>query len=711
MLLQMCFENGVSIMIELKNVSKYYNTNSVAIALKNINLNLDDNEIVAITGESGSGKTTLLNIICSVDNFSDGEMIFNGKDITYFNQNDRDLFRKKYISFIYQSYNLIDSYTVLENVMAPLLLRGYNKKEVKEKALKMIKDVNLENKINERASFLSGGEKQRASIARALMTDAKIIACDEPTANLDEETGKEIIDLIKKLAVNRLVLIVTHNFNEVKDIATRKIVLSDGEIIEDSNNLKEINETKYSDTDLDLVEEKPKKKIVFNFAFKNLIRTPRKSIFSLIVMIILGIFVFFSYFMAVYLSTLIERERPSNYVYTISERIILNDNLGINSDMINELNEYEYYINPIYEDALKIDIIKRIDNYPLLLPEINSITYHMPENIQNKSGNLGDNSDDCFIILPSNDFNYYSKFVEILDTNILIDLLYYKQSLRLTGVAISDEVSGVVLVLNKDSVSFNEMFLYKDKISYMRNDKFIKVNLIYDNVNKIVLNGIKKKDYSSDCFYYNDIYNMKIDDVDIEENDGSYESIDIHFKDNLFEFNKIYDLSVYIENNESDLIKILDKYNCNYFKPYNVGINTNSINYYFTILYGILFTVVVLAFSFISYTIIGRVYSSKNNIYSILRQEGLMKKEMKKVINFELLLLGIIASILSFVISICIILSIPSISYLLKRIMFWFIFVYFIFMVILSYLISVKYNKRLFEFSINASFKGDDLND
>ena len=199
-------------MIELKNVNKFYNSNGVTnLGLRNINLEFNKNEIVAITGDSGSGKSTLLNVITKIDTFDDGEIYYKGNETSYFSISDMDDFRKNKVGFIFQNYNIIDSYTVLENVMVPLLLRGFSKSEASIKAKDLIYKVGLTNRIKNRGSKLSGGEKQRCVIARALASDCEILACDEPTGNLDSKTGKEIIDLIKEISKDKLVLIVTHD--------------------------------------------------------------------------------------------------------------------------------------------------------------------------------------------------------------------------------------------------------------------------------------------------------------------------------------------------------------------------------------------------------------------------------------------------------------------------------------------------------------------
>ena len=221
-------------MIKLERVSKIYNNNGVlTTGLHNINLELEKNEIVAIVGESGSGKSTLLNVLTKMDSFDEGEYYYKGNETSYFDVNDMDNFRKDKVGFIFQNYNIIDSYTVLENVMLPFIIKGENKKDAKIKAKELINKVGLNNRIKNKGTELSGGEKQRCVIARALASDCEILACDEPTGNLDSKTGEEIIKLIKEVANDKLVLIVTHNYDQVKDIATRKIKIKDGEIIED----------------------------------------------------------------------------------------------------------------------------------------------------------------------------------------------------------------------------------------------------------------------------------------------------------------------------------------------------------------------------------------------------------------------------------------------------------------------------------------------
>lgn len=221
-------------MIVLQNISKYYYTDtSVTQALKKINLEFQVGEFVAITGESGSGKSTLLNIISGMDTFDDGEMYFDGQPTFQFDVSDWEAFRRDRIGFVFQNYNLIGHYSTLDNVKSALLIMGMTETEAKEKAIHYLEKVGLKGFEQQRASELSSGQKQRLSIARALAKETAIIVADEPTGNLDSETGEQIIRLLKEVSENKLVIMVTHNYDQAEPYVTRKVRLHDGEVVVD----------------------------------------------------------------------------------------------------------------------------------------------------------------------------------------------------------------------------------------------------------------------------------------------------------------------------------------------------------------------------------------------------------------------------------------------------------------------------------------------
>ena len=221
-------------MIRLENLSKYYyGNNTVALGLRKINLEFHKGEFVAITGESGSGKTTLLSTISGLLPYEEGEMYFNGNATSYYDETDWEEYRKNHIAFVFQNYNLIDSYTALENVMTSFLIQGEEATYARDKSMELLEVVGIAQYASHRATELSSGQKQRLAIARALAKNTEVIVADEPTGNLDVENGRQIMELFSELAKDKLVLIVTHNYEEAAPFVTRKIMIHDGEVEED----------------------------------------------------------------------------------------------------------------------------------------------------------------------------------------------------------------------------------------------------------------------------------------------------------------------------------------------------------------------------------------------------------------------------------------------------------------------------------------------
>ncbi|WP_073003893.1 ATP-binding cassette domain-containing protein [Clostridium amylolyticum] len=218
--------------IELKNVNKYYKLkNDMLHALKDINLTINQGEFVMIMGKSGSGKTTLLNLLGFLDRFEKGNYIFNGKDVTNLNENQRSELRNSYMGFTFQQFHLIDSLTIGKNVELPLLYReknGMSRKERAKRVEKYLDTVGLLDKKKRSPSELSGGQQQRVAIARALINDPYVIFADEPTGALDSETGIDIMNILKRLnEEKKTILMVTHDEDLIK-YASKVIHLKDG---------------------------------------------------------------------------------------------------------------------------------------------------------------------------------------------------------------------------------------------------------------------------------------------------------------------------------------------------------------------------------------------------------------------------------------------------------------------------------------------------
>lgn len=244
--------------IKLQNISKYYySETAVTQALQGINLEFRMGEFVAITGESGSGKSTLLRIISGMDTFDDGELYVDGQPTFQYDEDDWEEYRRTKIGFVFQDYSLIGHYTAKENIVSALLIMGVPEKEAGDKAIHYLERVGLSAQRDQRASKLSSGQKQRLSIARALAKNTDIIVADEPTGNLDSETGAQIVKLLRDLSQDHLVIMVTHNYEQVEKYVTRKVRLHDGSLILDvSENMDTDQKSEVSEnTDTDQKSE------------------------------------------------------------------------------------------------------------------------------------------------------------------------------------------------------------------------------------------------------------------------------------------------------------------------------------------------------------------------------------------------------------------------------------------------------------------------
>ena len=223
-------------MLQIKGISKQYRTGElVQQALNDVSLNLRDNEFVSILGPSGSGKTTLLNVIGGLDRYDTGELVINGISTREYKDRDWDAYRNHTIGFVFQSYNLIPHQTILANVELALTIGGISRNDRRERARKALEEVDLGDQLHKKPNQMSGGQMQRVAIARALVNDPEVLLADEPTGALDSETSIQVMELLKKVAENRLVVMVTHNSELAEQYSTRIVKLRDGRVIEDSD--------------------------------------------------------------------------------------------------------------------------------------------------------------------------------------------------------------------------------------------------------------------------------------------------------------------------------------------------------------------------------------------------------------------------------------------------------------------------------------------
>ena len=316
-------------MLQLKDIVKKYNTGGTEVeVLKKVNISFRESEFVSILGASGSGKTTLLNIIGGLDNYTSGDMLLMGRSTKEFTDRDWDSYRNGTIGFVFQSYNLIGHLSVIENVKLALSISGESNKENDIKAKKVLEDVGLGEHLHKKPNQLSGGQMQRVAIARALVTNPKVILADEPTGALDSKTSVQIMELIKEISKEKLVIMVTHNPELARKYSDRIVSVKDGEIIEDTK--------PYIEQEGNNGYELKKTAMAFSSAikssFKNLLTKKFRSLMTVVAssigIISIGLVLAISSGMDKYIQTM-QNENLSSMPITISSNQI---NFGIGED-------------------------------------------------------------------------------------------------------------------------------------------------------------------------------------------------------------------------------------------------------------------------------------------------------------------------------------------------------------------------------------------
>lgn len=697
-------------MIELKNVSKFYNNvGNVTVGLRNINLTLKKNEIVAITGESGSGKSTLLNVICGVDNYEEGEIYFNGNETSYFDQRDLDNYRRNNVAFIYQNYNIIDSYTTLENVMVPLLIKGYTKEEATSRALKLIEDVGLSSRIKTKGVKLSGGEKQRCVIARALASDCEILACDEPTGNLDSVTGKQIIDLIKKIAKDKLVLIVTHNYEQVADIVTRTIKISDGELIEDV--IKE-NISADEGTDMDISEKEIKTDKLFNIALLNLKNTPKKTFFTWLV------FCFYSVAVLFLILTSVAWDDRNHFTQNPFYRNTYHDRLVAFNEDHNEidLSLLEGIDGEIYYNAFHEDYVVNISFYKNGFFNQNGKKFHgvfsshYSDSIVNLNGELPSKSSDVYLIIPEDKVDEYSESLfKSIGEKMWINHHKLNMDLYLCGYGTSDEISVVTLYTIDDlSRECFPVFLGQLEPYYINSDNE-KVELDYNFVDakKPILHytGPSYPNLSELRIIFKDIYKYQIDDYEIVYAESPKITASLLIP-NDYVIDDVFEITIYTDDTVG-VTKDLEKLGFYVIQPGRHGVDLGSNDHLFLLLFEVISVVSIILLFFISYVIVSRIYISKSKEYTILRSNGILKNQMAKVVGLEIYILALIAAV-SAIIIIALLALVPNeMTQIISFVNFGNLLMFIVIMVLFSILLIRRLNRRLFKLSLATSLKGE----
>lgn len=716
-------------MIKLKDVSKYYyNKGLITSGITKINAEFNIGEFIVITGESGSGKSTLLNVISGLDTYEDGEMYIDGKETSHYGDEDFEEYRKEYISNIFQNFNLVGSYTVYQNIELVMLINGYTKKEARPKILKLINEVELTKYKNTRVSKLSGGQKQRVAIARALAKNTPIIIADEPTGNLDKRAAESVLKTLALTAKDKLVIVVTHNYEQVEKYATRKITMFDGKILED----KIITKTDEVKTDGNLESKKMKPISKLRLGVRNTFNIVPK--FLLLLAVFLFMFAAITTEMAGLRENKYEEERVGNNSYLQNKdtsRIIINKSdkspftdedyqrieaLGNISriqkddyleDLSASLYSDYYYISGsvIKRTSQKLDLGRNIekDNEVVIQMNKENNTIGDPEKILNKEFmyNYQDNTTKLKVVgIIFNDDLDYESIIEVSDNMINEFILNYVIS-RTTQT----------LTVNGADTYCN--LFYIDSV----NDSSIYVN---ENLNNNSY-PIKMVSLSLSNTYVNKVFDLKVEHVLNKYNSKrltgySYEENTCYLSKNLIRNTLIsdkYQTSVFVK----DEVKINDTIN----DLMNLGYSTYAVKdmlinesatmtYIYNIINLVLMIIILVAMFFISYLIIKLILKSRKNYYTIIRILGGSKKNCKSILKIELYTILNIAFIILTLLVYMIVNGMIDISLRssLKLLNIKDYVLIYILIFALTYLISVRFGRFIFKESAIKTYNEEE---
>ncbi len=753
-------------MLKLKNLSKfYYSKGIIASGLNRVNLELHPGEFVVITGESGSGKSTLINVISGLDSYEEGEMYIDGNETSHFTVNDFENYRRKYIANIFQSFNLVSSYTVFQNVELVLLVEGRRKSDVKEKVSAIIEKVGLTEFANTKVSKLSGGQKQRVAIARALAKETPIIVADEPTGNLDSKSALGIVQLLKDVAEDHLVIVVTHNYDQFEDCASRRIKLSDGRIIED-----EVITPRRDEHKIAAVETKPMTWAnKFILGIRNTFNIFPKFLLLLLVFLFLSASVIFQYAGIKANNDAFEGFGTNMFFSNSSDRRVVvkhSDNSPMTEKDYEKLKDTPHY-KTLFKDDIILDVsfysidddpsedAETKDQYNVYMQVHPAPMSEMPKKLLAGEKPKADN--EAVIGLYSMTLDEDALKGQVGKEVKLSDNAGEEYSVKVTGVYFIDKQKTNTSAVEIDFEGVGKIFLSDSILSKARASKI-------DSISKteILING-KKYPLGADGGQFNVYPNANVAKgyaVVPEEVDALYESGSSRWKQLVYNVKNIYfrdtttvvSVATYTKNNYKNLLGIDkpfedisgniyindEEYNSLFMKEnyqstvyiderknadeavswlkdngYTVVslakaktqfIDTDILN----IVTVPLNVAIVVGIFFICYFVIRLILRSRSTYFSTLRLICLDIKSIKQILDIELIFIINIAYFILVAFIRLVQTKVLKISFLVE--IFDFIkiqdyIILYVIVVCLAYIISRKFSKKLFKKSAMSTFR------
>ena len=725
----------------------------ISSGITKVNLDLDIGEFVVITGESGSGKSTLLNVISGLDTYEEGEMLIEGRETSHYSGADFEEYRKKYIGNIFQNFNLINSYTVYQNIELILLINGVSEDEIKRKVPDIIEKVGLTEHMNQKVSRLSGGQRQRVSIARALAKDTSIIVADEPTGNLDSASAEEVIRLLADIARDKLVVVVTHNFDQFEQYATRVVRMNDGRVIED----KVITRRNLDGIEGGPLTGKLSNKSKFKLGVRNTFNIIPKFLLLLVVFLFVTLSV-----SGVYTNYKETQSAASEFGYNAffqnysDDRIIVKnkDSSVITDEQLRKIGELSG-VKTVVRDDIMLDKNVDIENeylsfYGFVYP-LDSLDKDIDE------GALPSKASEAVIATDPEMGEIMGEPEDVIGRKA--DLYLEETGTKLTDLSIS----GIVYLNTEDDsdslFSQSKLYLTDEKMAELRAYSYMNASEIkievgsrdlkseadYMQYRLIPMKEVAKgtaiapdefNDYYSDGkaagknikisaenMYFSSKATLKTSQTFTEKNYSKLIGIDTfdeHMSDIFISqsdydalFDKgTYQVSVYAKNShEADNVAAqLKSMKMQYLPLKDAVSNEFDVEGITSIVQVPFMVLLVVVVFFIAYFVVRLILKSRDTYFAIVRMLGMSKKDIKRILDIEMLVVVSIAYLI-FIIAVILIshdiISFEYIKYLTEYMSLKGYVLLYLVLLLMSYLISGRAARKLFAASAMQAYRGE----